>query len=346
MIGAQDTSPREHHSSVSIIVPMLNEAEHVDHLVVDVAGQDYPGPIELVVADGGSEDGSVEILERATRERGVKLTVLHNPARWVSPGLNACIARSTGEVILRMDCHAHYPGDYVSRCVRALRETGAWNVGGTLLAVGRTRTERAVACAMETPFGGIGWSVHGGRGERVEVDTVTFGAFPRFVFERIGGFDERLVRNQDNDLNARIRLAGGSVVLDPEISVQYVPRGTYRRLFRQYYEYGLWKGRVSAKHGRVLNVRSVVPLAFISSVAVLACLAPASAAARRLVEYELGAYGVSCAAFAVLGVARRREDPSLLPRVAATFPVFHLAHGIGMLRALLDRVPRAVSSAR
>jgi glycosyltransferase involved in cell wall biosynthesis len=325
---------------VSIIVPMLNEAEHVEHLVADVAAQDYPDRIELLVADGGSDDGSVELLERAAVEHGVSLTLIENPARWVSPGLNACIARSSGEVIMRMDCHAHYPRDYVSRCVAALQETGAWNVGGTLRAVGRTRTERAVACAMETPFGGIGWTRHGGRRERVEVDTVTFGAFPRFVFERVGIFDERLLRNQDNDLNIRIRCAGGSVILDPAISVEYVPRGSYRRLLRQYYEYGLWKGRVSAKHGRVLNVRSVAPLAFVASVATLACLAPASLNARRLLASELGTYGLSCAAFAMLGVARRREDPGLIPRVAAAFPVFHVAHGLGMLRALLDRAAR------
>ena len=333
-------SPEDRRISVSIIVPMLNEAEHVEHLVADVAAQDYPDAIELIVADGRSEDGSVDLLERAAEDHGVALTLVHNAARWVSPGLNACIARARGEVILRMDCHAHYARDYVSLCVTALRATGAWNVGGTLRAVGRTQTERAVACAMETAFGGIGWAMHAGGPERVEVDTVTFGAFPRFVFERIGGFDERLVRNQDNDLNARIRLAGGSVVLDPAISVEYVPRGSYRSLFRQYYEYGLWKGRVSAKHGRVLNARSVVPLAFISSLVTLGCVAPASVNARRLLAFELGAYGLSCIAFAVQGVARRREEPGLAPRVAAAFPVFHLAHGVGMLRALLDRVRR------
>ena len=332
------SSPEERYDAVSIIVPMLNEAEHVEHLVIDVAAQDYPGAIDLVVADGGSDDGSVETLERAAERHGLRLTLVHNRARWVSPGLNACIARASGELLLRMDCHAHYPSDYVTLCVAALQETGAWNVGGTLRAVGRTRTERAVACAMETAFGGIGWSMHAGGQERVEVDTVTFGAFPRSVLERVGGFDERLVRNQDNDLNARIRLAGGSVILDPAISVEYVPRGSYRRLFRQYYEYGLWKGRVSAKHGRVLNARSVVPLAFISSLVALGCVAPASLNARRLLMFELGAYGLSCIAFAVQGVARRGEEPRLVPRVAAAFPVFHLAHGVGMLRALLDRV--------
>jgi succinoglycan biosynthesis protein ExoA len=326
-------------SSVSIVVPMLNEAEHVEHLVADVASQDYDGSVELIVADGGSDDGSTDLLRRAAAARSVPLTLVANPARWVSPGPNSCLEQATGDVIVRMDCHAHYPVDYVRRCVTLLEQTEAWNVGGALVPVGRTATERAVACAMETPFGGIGWTRHSGETEPVEVDTVTFGAFPRFVFERVGRFDEQLVRNQDNDLNARIRLAGGRILMDPTIRVEYVPRGTYRRLFRQYYEYGLWKGLVSAKHGRVLNVRSIVPLAFVVSLAGLAGASPASATARRLLAAEGVGYGLSCAVFAIAGVSRRREPVGLVPKTAAVFPVFHVAHGLGMLRALLDRVP-------
>ena len=325
-------------STVSIVVPMLNEAEHAEHLVADIANQDYEGAVELIVADGGSEDGSVDLLQRAAASQSVPLTIVPNPARWVSPGLNACLERATGDVIVRMDCHAHYPVDYVRRCVTLLEQTQAWNVGGALVPVGRTATERAVACAMETPFGGIGWTRHGGETEPVEVDTVTFGAFPRFVFERVGRFDEQLVRNQDNDLNARIRLGGGRILMDPTILVEYVPRGTYRRLFRQYYEYGLWKGRVSGKHGRVLNVRSVVPAAFVLSLAGLACASPASVTARRLLAGQGIAYGLSCVVFAIAGVSRRREPVGLVPSTAAVFPVFHVAHGLGMLRALLDRV--------
>jgi len=338
MSQRETAEPAGRPASVSIIVPMLNEAEHVEHLVADVASQDYAGFVELIVADGGSDDESVELLERAAAEHSVPLTLVRNPARWVSPGLNGCLERARGDVIVRMDCHAHYPPDYVTRCVTLLRQSGAWNVGGMLVAVGRTKTERAVACAMETPFGGIGWTRHGAGPEPVEVDTVTFGAFPRSVFERVGRFDEQLVRNQDNDLNARIRLVGGRILLDPAIRVEYVPRGTYRRLFRQYYEYGLWKGRVSAKHGRVLNVRSVVPLAFVASVVGLGCLAPASGTARKLLAGEAIAYGLSCAAFSLFGISRRREPLGLAPRVAAVFPVFHVAHGLGMFRALLDRV--------
>lgn len=338
MSNRASDQPPSRPSSVSIVVPMLNEADHVEHLVEDVASQDYDGAIELIVADGGSEDGSADLLRRFAAARSVPLTIVPNPARWVSPGLNACLERATGDVIVRMDCHAHYPVDYVTRCVALLERTQAWNVGGALVPVGRTATERAVACAMETPFGGIGWTRYGGGTEPVEVDTVTFGVFPRFVFERIGRFDERLVRNQDNDLNVRIRLAGGAILMDPAIRVEYVPRGTYRRLFRQYYEYGLWKGRVSAKHGRVLNVRSIVPLAFVASVAGLAGASAASPAARRLLAGEVVAYAAACGAFAVSGVSRRREPAGLVPGTALVFPVFHVAHGLGMLRALLDRV--------
>jgi glycosyltransferase involved in cell wall biosynthesis len=313
---------------------MRDEAEHVAALVSDIAAQDYAGPVEVVVADGCSRDGSPARLRAAAQAAGLDLKLIENPRRIVSSGLNACIAAAQGSVIVRMDCHARYPPDYLRRCVTALEETGAWNVGGRIVPLGRTSTERAVACAMATAFGGIGWTRHRAS-SRIEVDTVTFGAFPSWVFTRVGGFDEGLVRNQDADLNMRIRQAGGRVVLDPAIEVRYVPRGTYRALFRQYYEYGLWRGRVAAKHGRPPGLRTLAPLAFVSSLLTLGALAPAVPLARRLLAWELGAYSLCAGSFAVSGIRQRKESFRLLPKVFASFPTFHLAHGIGMAQAML-----------
>ncbi|MER3408617.1 MAG: glycosyltransferase family 2 protein [Thermoleophilia bacterium] len=324
--------------TVSVIVPMRNEAGHVATLVRDIAAQDYVGSLQVIVADGASEDDSVGRLRAAAREAGLDLTVVENPRRLVSPGLNACLAAARGDVIVRMDCHARYPHDYLRRCILALEETGAWNVGGRLVPVGRTPTERAVACAMASPFGGVGWTRHGSA--RAEVDTVFFGAFPSWVFDRVGLFDETLVRNQDADLNIRIRQAGGRIVLDPAIEIRYIPRGTYRALFRQYYEYGLWRGRVAAKHRQAPTARTLAPLALVSSLVALAALAPGVPLARRLLAWELGAYGLAAASFAVSAVIRRRESALLLPKVLAAFPAFHLAHGIGMGQAIVETLRR------
>lgn len=326
---------------VSLVVPMRNEAQHAERFIADVAAQDVDAEIELLVADGASDDGSVELLTRAAERAGIRLVALQNSAGWVSHGLNACIERATGDLIVRLDCHARYPPDYLRRCVIASEETGAWNVGGIVVPQGRTAWERAVACAMDAPFGGIGWTRHASSGDRVEVDTVTYGAFRPDVFERIGLFDETLVRNQDDEFNLRLRRAGGTIVLDPAIRVLYKPRSSLAGVFRQYYEYGLWKVPVMRKHRRALSGRSLVPAIFVASVATLAPLSGHGTLARRVLSAELTAYVAAAFVFGGLSVRRRREPFSLLPRVAAVFPTFHVAFGLGMLTGWFKAVSGA-----
>jgi succinoglycan biosynthesis protein ExoA len=323
---------------VSLVVPMRNEAQHAEHFIEDIAAQDVDAEIELLVADGASDDDSVELLTRAAERAGIRLVALQNSAGWVSHGLNACIERATGDLIVRLDCHARYPPDYLRRCVEASEETGAWNVGGVVVPEGRTTWERAVACAMDAPFGGIGWTRHASSGDRVEVDTVTYGAFRPDVFERIGLFDETLVRNQDDEFNFRLRRAGGRIVLDPAIRVLYKPRSSLAGVFRQYYQYGFWKVPVMRKHRRALSGRSLVPAVFVVSVAMLAALSGRGTLARRILSAELTAYLVAAVVFGASSVRRRREPLALLPRVVTVFPAFHVAFGLGMLSGLFHAV--------
>ena len=321
---------------VSVMAPMWNEAEHIEYLVADLAAQDFTGELELLVADGRSTDGSVERLEAAAKRHGVAVQVFDNPERFVSHALNRCVQAARGDLIVRVDCHSRYPSDYLRRCVEAAEETDAANVGGVFVPRGRTPMERAVACAMDSPFGGIHWTRHSPSG-RVEVDTVPYGAFRPDAFRRAGLFDEALVRNQDDEFNLRLRLAGGRIVLDPSIRIFYTPRGSFRRVFRQYYEYGLWKPAVMRKHGRVVSARSLVPGVFVGSLAVLAPLAPWLAPARWLLAAELGAYGTGALAFGAAAVRGKGESWRLLPRVVASFPTFHAAYGLGTLAGLVRR---------
>src|SRR5438270_7323366 len=124
---------------------MRNEAAHIEGFVSDLAGQDFDGEVEIFVADGASSDDSVARLESAAARHGLVLTVVPNPQRWVSYGLNACIRRASGDLIVRLDCHSSYPADYLRRCAIAAEETDALNVGGLFEPVGRTPMERAVA---------------------------------------------------------------------------------------------------------------------------------------------------------------------------------------------------------
>ncbi len=325
--------------SVSVIVPMRNERSNVDPFVSDLAAQDFDGDLEVLVADGASEDGSIERLRAAARDAGLPLQVIDNAAGWVSPGLNACIRAARGDLIVRLDCHSRYPHDYLRRCAEVSEQTGAWNVGGRLVPTGTSTIERAVACAMDSPFGGIGWTRLSGD-DLVETDTVTFGAFRREVFERVGLFDESLVRNQDDEFNMRLRAAGGTIVLDPAITVAYRPRGSLGGVWRQYFEYGLWKVPVMIKHRRIATLRGVVPLVFVAGTGGLLVAAPRSRAARRLLTAEWLAYGTLAAFFAARGVRRREESWRLVPSVMAAFPAFHLGQGSGQLLGLMRALRR------
>jgi GT2 family glycosyltransferase len=322
--------------TISVVAPIRNEGSNVEHFVSDLAAQDFSGEIEVLVADGNSDDGSAERLRAAAWAAGLNLRVLDNPAGWVSQGLNTCIREARGDLIVRLDCHSRYSADYLRRCAELSERTGAWNVGGRLVPTGTTPMERAVACAMDSPFGGIGWTRAAGGGP-VETDTVTFGAFRPEAFKHAGMFDETLVRNQDDEFNLRLRRAGGQIVLDPDITVMYRPRGSIGRVWRQYYEYGLWKVPVMLKHRRVLTVRSVAPLAFVLGTAALVSIARFPLA-RRLLVLQWSLYAAAGLAFAVRSVHDRGESWGLLPRVLAAFPAFHLGHGsgqaVGWLRAL------------
>lgn len=312
------------------MAPMFNEGDHIATLVADIAAQDYEGSLELLVADGGSTDGCAEMLVTAAEQTGLELKLFVNSARWVANGLNLCIEHAGGDLVVRVDCHSRYPADYVRRCVMASEETGADNVGGVFLPRGRTQMERAVACAMESPFGGIHWTRHRQNG-RVETDTVPYGAYRSGVFDRIGRFDESFVRNQDDELNLRLRLAGGRIVLDPAIRIFYTPRGSFTGVFRQYFQYGRWKPAVMRKHRRVASSRSLAPSAFVGSIFILALAIPWLGVARFALAGEVAVYLVCALAFGTLAVRRRRESWKVLPRVVATFPTFHVAYGVGTL---------------
>jgi glycosyltransferase involved in cell wall biosynthesis len=319
---------------ISVISPMRDEASHIEGLIADIAAQDFDGEMEVLIADGRSTDDSVLRATSAADRHGVNLTVLDNPSRWIPHALNECIRRVRGEVIIRLDCHSRYPRDYVRRCVAALEETGADVVGGIFVPHGRTRQERAVGCAMDSPFGGIHWTRHGSGPGRYDADVAVYGTFRPATFELAGLFDESLGRNEDEEFTLRLRRRGGRVVLDTSIHVYYTPRGSLRGVFRQYHDYGLWKPAVMMRHGRVLSARSLVPAAFVLSLLILVPAARPSGAARRLLAAELGLYGACALGFGAAAVRRKAEPISLVPRTAATFPAFHIGYGVGMLHGL------------
>jgi succinoglycan biosynthesis protein ExoA len=316
---------------VSIIIPMRNEASSIAELLDGVLGQDYPAErLEVLVVDGASTDDSAPVVERyATHDRRVRL--LSNPRRIVPTALNIAIRAARGEIICRIDGHTRVAKDYVRIGVETLQRTGADNVGGRMDAVGGGWFGNAVADATASRFG-VGAYFHFGTEER-EVDTVYLGMWPRQVFERVGLFDEELVRNQDDEFNYRLRKAGGRVVLNPAMRSWYQNRQDVAHLVSQYYQYGQWKVRVLQKHPRQMSWRHFIPPAFVAGMVVLALAGAWLPAAARLLRLATAAY-LLVVLFAAVQASRRRGVTGVLA-TALALTCLHVSWGSGFLHGLI-----------
>ena len=230
-------------------MPIRNEADFIARSLGAVLEQDYPHEcMEVLVADGLSTDSTREVIVRMAADHpAVTVRILDNPGKIVPTGFNIALAAAAGEIIVRVDGHTIIDPDYVRQCVALLQNTAADNVGGRMTAVGRGTFGEAVALATSSPFGVGGARFHYSDQEEW-VDTVYMGAWRREVFDKVGGFDEELVRNQDDEFNYRLRASGGKILLSPTINSRYYNRSTVRSLWRQYYQYGYWKVRVLQKH--------------------------------------------------------------------------------------------------
>lgn len=210
------------------------------------------------MVDGRSEDRSREIVgEFSLRYPMIKL--LDNPRLTTPAAMNLGIREARGDVIIRVDGHCLLEPDYVSQCVKCLRRTGADNVGGLMKAVGQGYVGQVIALAINSFFGSGGSKFHYASKEQY-VDTVYLGAFPRRVFDRVGFFNERLVRNQDYELNYRIRAAGGKIFLSPAIKSYYYGRSSLIDLWHQYFQYGFWKLEMLQVHPRSVRPRHLAAL--------------------------------------------------------------------------------------
>jgi glycosyltransferase involved in cell wall biosynthesis len=313
---------------VSLILPIRNEEKHIAETLHAILVQDYPSErMEILVVDGMSSDRTREVVREIAHSTPVPIQVLDNPRRIVPTAMNTGIRAARGEVIIRVDGHCRLPEDYVRVCVQALEETGADNVGGMQHPVGTTYIQKAIALATSSPLF-IGNSYFRFAEEEREVDTVYLGAYPREVFDRIGLFDQELVRHQDYELNARLRNAGGTIRYLPRLKVAYTPRGSLSAFARQYFQYGMWKVRVMQKTAQAFRPRHFAPTLF--SLGVLAGIPLSLIFPWFAVLYGLGwaAYVALCLG-ASLYVAARNRGWKYLPALVILFPTIHLGWGSG-----------------
>ncbi|MEN9544949.1 MAG: hypothetical protein RLZZ598_1782 [Pseudomonadota bacterium] len=324
---------------LSVIAPCRNECAHIDAFCDTTLAQVLPPgwELEVLIADGESDDGTLQRL-RQRCERDARLQVVPNPGRIVSTGLNACIARARGTVIARFDLHTSYAEDYLAQCLAALDRSGADNVGGPWVAEGEGPMGEAIAAAFQCR-----WVVGGARSRDVafegEVDSVYLGCWPRSTFERFGNFDETLVRNQDDEHNLRLRLAGGRIWQSARIRSIYRPRGSLRQLFAQQRQYGYWRPFVMKKHGRPGSLRQLVPALFVAALLLSSLLLPWTPAALLHLLLAYAAY-VAGASIAAAGP----RHGHLLPRLPLVIAAFHLGYGMGSWRGLWELAWRGAPS--
>ena len=312
---------------VDVVMPIRNEEAHLEAAIESVRAQEYPGRLRVFLGVAPSDDETESVAARVAAESD-DVIIVPNPSGVTPAGLNAAIRAGSAPVIVRVDGHSLLSAGYVRRSVEVLRSSGAGNVGGRQVPRPQTPFEDAVATAT-TSWLGTGGATYRVGGEPGPVDTVYLGVFDRTAIESVGLFDERLVRNQDYELNIRLRRAGHVVWFDPTLWVGYRPRGSWRSLARQYYEYGFWKHRVLRMHPSSLRLRQLAPPIVVGG-AVVGLLIGIRRPRALIVP-------IAYAALLLTQRSRFRSAP-----VAA---VIHLAWSWGLLDAAIRRSSRSLRGA-
>lgn len=320
---------------VTIIMPVRNELDFIEHSLAAATHQTYPPDrLEILIVDGNSDDGTRQYLTHYLKQQKSQSTptihLLDNPARYMPAGFNLALQQARGDIIIIVGGHCLIAQNYVSQCVRVLGQTQADCVGGPMATQGETYMAQAIAQAQSSPFGVGGVAFRTGQSQGGYVDTVAFGAYRRDVFSRIGNFDEELIRNQDDEFNFRLTQAGGKIWLDPSIQSVYYSRASLPRLWRQYYQYGLYKVRVIQKRKAVPSWRHLVPALFVLSLCLSLLMTLLTGKLRwsgAVVAPYLGANLLATAWAA-------RQNWALGPMLPLAFATLHLAYGFGFLAGL------------
>lgn len=315
---------------VSVLVPVLNEERHIRETVAAMQAQRFDGTVELLFADGGSEDRTREVLLELARE-DPRIRVLENPRRRTASALNVCLAAARGEFVARMDAHTYYGDRYLAAGVERLGRGDTDWVSGPAVPLPTGPVSRGVALALASWLGRGGsrkWSEDvESAGER-ELDTGVFGGvWRREAVLEAGGWDERWPINQDSEMASRFLDRGARLICLPEMAGEYVPRNSLRGLGRQYFRYGYYRARTFKRHPRSMRRSHMISPAL--TVAVLASAA-APRPLRRAARAGVGAYSAAVVATGVATAVRTRRpgDGAMLVLV---LPTMHIAWGLGTL---------------
>jgi len=309
--------------SVSIIIPCRNEEKFIGKCLEMISEQDYPKEkMEVLVVDGASEDRTKEVIEELKiKNLKLKINVLDNPKKYTPFGLNIGIKNSRGEVIIRMDAHAGYEKDYISKCLKYLEEYNADNVGGIIktLPAENTLIAKAIAVCLSHPFGAASDFRLKPAGLKL-VDTVFGGCYKREVFEKIGLFNENLIRSQDLEFNSRLKKSGGKILLVPDIVSYYYPKTNLKDFFWHNFQDGIWAILPLKFVKMPFKLRHYLPLLFVLTL-----------------PLSVWPYILACLFFS-LQISLKEKNIRLFFLMPLAFSVRHFGYGLGSIIGLLKLI--------
>jgi glycosyltransferase involved in cell wall biosynthesis len=325
---------------VTVVMPVRNEASYIERCLNAVVKQDYPADrMEIIIADGMSTDPTRQIIQ-SFQSRFANIRLIDNPGKIAPTGLNRATEMAKGEIIARVDGHCEIAPDYISQAVEHLQTESVDGVGGPIETIGETPTAEVIAAAMSSAFGVGNSAFRTVKDKTMLADSIAFPVYTSSIIERAGGYDEELVRNQDDEYNYRLRKLGAKLLLAADVRSRYYSRGTMQKLFKQYFQYGFWKVRVLQKHPRQMSVRQFIPPAFVMSLLCSLCIAAISWVGWWIFAGIIGCYltvNLLASARISLSSSPRPLQFFLLPVVFASL---HLSYGLGFLIGFLKFAPR------
>jgi len=323
---------KNNHSFVSIIIPCRNEEKYIAKCLNSIVRQDYlllcqgfggqaKDNLEVLVVDGMSEDRTREILGEYIGKYPF-IRILDNPRKFTNFAWNIGVKKARGEIVILMGAHAGYKKDYISKCVKYLKEYNADNVGGAMKTLPSKNTlwAKAIAFCLSSFFGAGGsWFRTGAKKPRW-VDTVFGGCYKREVFNRIGLFNENLLRSEDMEFNLRLKKAGGKILLVPDIVSYYYPKSNLKDFFRHNFEDGIWAILPLKFVKTPLKLRHYIPLIFVLTL-----------------PLSVWPY-IPISSFFSLKIAIREKDIKLFFVMPLVFFSRHFAYGLGSIWGLIKIV--------
>lgn len=319
--------------TVSVVIPCRNEEKYIGKCIESFLKQSYPMELlTIIVADGMSTDRTRDIINDIKGKHN-NVILLDNIGLSAPKGMNLGIRHTDSEIVIIFGAHAYADENFVLENVKALENKEVGCAGGVITTINDSIKGAAIAEAMSCPFG-VGNALFRFAEKESFVDTVAFGAYRRSLLDKVGLFDEELVRNQDDELNFRVEKSGAKILLSPKIKSTYFGRGDFKKLWRQYYQYGFWKVRVIQKHKRPASIRHLIPLAFVLFLSVGGVLSVVSSLIRWMYLSILGLYLLLDIVFsAKISFAKNIKYFMYL---VVTFPLLHTSYGLGFILGIFN----------